>query len=228
MAPSKTPKTAASAPKKEKIFHPSSRKADQLARKALRKGKLGNLASKRSQKQNSLGMSFANRGRRLLTKGGIVDFYGFFFQALPEEGVLTLSELHSAIRDVWLSRFDEELEQEQAARRKGRPKSAKEVRLQEIKLREAEEYRTGMGECEASPNAALLDVQAEVIDLTHRATVELFRRWDQKEAAYIQLLRFVRITSTDPDIVVVSRPGKHISISGGSGTEDHEMGDIEG
>ncbi|KAG5724930.1 UPF0534 like protein [Termitomyces sp. T112] len=195
MAPSKTPKTAASAPKKEKIFHPSSRKADQLARKALRKGKLGNLASRRSQKQNSL-----------------VDFYGFFFQALPEEGVLTLSELHSAIRDVWLSRFDEELEQEQAARRKGRPKSAKEVRLQEIKLREAEEYRTGM----------------EVIDLTHRATVELFRRWDQKEAAYIQLLRFVRITSTDPDIVVVSRPGKHISISGGSGTEDHEMGDIEG
>ncbi|KAG6891222.1 hypothetical protein C0995_008474 [Termitomyces sp. Mi166 len=209
MAPSKTPKKAASAPKKEKVFHPSSRKADQLARKALRKGKLGNLASKRSQKHNSLGTLFTNRGRPFfLTEGGIVDFYGFFFQALPEEGVLTLPELHSLVRDVWLPRFNEELEQERAARRKGRPKSATEVRLEEIKLREAEEYRTGM----------------EVIDLTHPATVELFRRWDQKEAAYIQLLRFVRITSTDPDIVVVSRPGKHVSIL----SEDHEMGDIEG
>ncbi|KAG6891558.1 hypothetical protein C0992_004416 [Termitomyces sp. T32_za158] len=195
MAPNKTPKKAVSVPKKEKVFHPSSRKADQLARKALRKGKLGNLASKRSQKQNSL-----------------VDFYGFFFQSLPEEGVLTLPELHSIIRDVWLSRFDEELEQEQTARRKGRPKSAKELRLEEIKLREAEEYRTGM----------------EVIDLTHPATVELFRLWDQKEAAYIQLLRFVRITSTDPDIVVVSRPGKHKSILAASESSDHEMGNIEG
>lgn len=71
--------------------------------------------------------------------------YGFFYHAIPEEGVLTLEELHQIIREVWLMRFDEELEQEKATRRKGRPKSAKEVKLEELKLREAEEYRTGMG-----------------------------------------------------------------------------------
>jgi translation machinery-associated protein 16 len=46
---------------------------------------------------------------------------------------------------VWLTRHDDELEQERAARRKGRPKSTKELKLEEIKLRESEQYRTGMG-----------------------------------------------------------------------------------
>ena len=83
------------------------------------------------------------------------DFYGFFFHAIPEEQqvepgigtVLTLPELHELVSDVWLTRHDAELEEERAARRKGRPKSAKEQKLEEVKLREAEEYRTGMGEC---------------------------------------------------------------------------------
>jgi translation machinery-associated protein 16 len=59
--------------------------------------------------------------------------------------VLTLEELHNIIREVWLTRFDEELEQEKASRRKGRPKSVRQAQLEELKLREAEEYRTGMG-----------------------------------------------------------------------------------
>jgi len=179
MAPSKTPK-ATPAIKKEKVYHPSSRKAGQLARNALRKGKLGNLASKRGQKHNSM-----------------VDVYGFFYHAIPTEGILTLEDLHHIISDVWLTRFDEELEQEKLARRRGRPKSAKEMKLEEIKLRESEEYRTGM----------------EVPDLTHPATVEIFRRWDQKELAFIQLLRFIRIFSTQPEVTVISRPGKHLSIT---------------
>ncbi|KAH9479455.1 Translation machinery-associated protein 16 [Psilocybe cubensis] len=168
MAPASTSKAAAATKKvkKEKLFHPASRKAGQLARHALRKGKL-------------------------------VDLYGFFYHAVPEEGVLTLEELHHIISDVWLTRFDEELEAERSARRKGRPKSAKEMKLEELKLREAEIYRTGM----------------EVIDLTHPPTVELFRRWDQKEVAFIQLLRFIRIFSTDPQLALVSRPGKHLSIT---------------
>ncbi|GLB41778.1 putative translation machinery-associated protein 16 [Lyophyllum shimeji] len=199
MAPSQSAKASKAPQKKEKIFHPSSRKAAQLARTALRKGKLGNLASKRGQKNNSL-----------------VDFYGFFYHALPEEGVLTLPELHHIVGDIWLTRFDEELEQERAARRIGRPKSAREMKLEEIKLREAEEYRTGM----------------EVPDLTHPATVEVFRRWDQKELAYIQLLRFIRITSVELEVVVVSRPGKHASVVGNSASsekqEDQGMGDAEG
>ena len=61
MAPSTTAKTnSATKPKKvvkkEKIFHPSSRKAGQLTRQAHRKSRLQNLASKRSQKHNSLGV----------------------------------------------------------------------------------------------------------------------------------------------------------------------------
>jgi len=110
--------------------------------------------------------------------------------------VLSLEDLHHVVRDIWLTRFDDELEAEKSWRRKGRPKSAKEVKLEEMKLREADIYRTGM----------------EIVDLTHPPTVELFRRWDQKEVAFIQLLRFVRISSTNPDVVVVSRPGKHSTI----------------
>ena len=59
---------------------------------------------------------------------------------------MTLPELHELVADAWLTRNDAELEEEQAARRKGRPKSTKERKLEELKLREAEEYRTGMGE----------------------------------------------------------------------------------
>lgn len=150
MAPSETIKTTASKSKKEKIFHPGSRKAEQLARKALRKGKLGDLSSKRSQKHDTRGeschvphFSRAVADRHLCC---IVDFYGFFFHALPEEGALTLPELHTLIRDVWLTRHDQELQQGRAVRRKGRPKSVREEKLEDIKLIEAEQYRTGIGE----------------------------------------------------------------------------------
>lgn len=172
MAPSKSTKQA-------KVFHPDSRKAAQLARTQLRKNKL---SVARSQKT-----------KKLVSQA---DVYGFFYHALPPEGVLSLQELHSLVRDAWLTRHDHELEEEKSARRKGRPKSMKEVKLEEIKLRESEEYRTGM----------------EVLDLTHTANVELFRKWDQTEAAYVQMLRFIRITSTDPTVAVLSRPGRHPSL----------------
>lgn len=60
MAPSKTGKSAATAAKKssakkEKVFHPQSRKADQLSRKSLRKEKMGGLATGRNKKHNLLG-----------------------------------------------------------------------------------------------------------------------------------------------------------------------------
>ncbi|KAH9893475.1 hypothetical protein C8Q73DRAFT_647922 [Cubamyces lactineus] len=168
---------APSGKKKEKVFHPNSRKAGQLVRTQLRKSKLVELAKERSKKQ-----------------GTQVSIYNFFYHALPpEEGVLSLEELHYIVKDVWLTRHDQELEAEKASRRKGRPKSAKEMKLEEQKLREVELYRTGM----------------EVIDLTHPTNVELFRKWDQKEAAYIQQLRFIRISSTSPDTVIVSRVGQH-------------------
>lgn len=57
-----------------------------------------------------------------------------------------MEELHFVVRDIWLPRFDQDLEAEKAARRKGRPKSTKEQKLEEQKLRDIEEYRTGIGE----------------------------------------------------------------------------------
>ena len=52
-------------------------------------------------------------------------------------------------------------------------------------------------------------VHLEIIDLSHPTNVDLFRQWDQKEVAYIQQLRMIRISSSSPEVVVVSRPGKH-------------------
>lgn len=199
---------------KEKIFHPSSRRAGQLARHAHRKSRLENLASKRSQKYNSLG-ALISKTVVIFPDYQSVDVYGFFYHAIPEEGVLTLEELHQIIREVWLTRFDQELEQEKATRRKGRPKSAKEIKLEELKLRAVEEYRTGMGKIFIRHIlSAKLTLFLEVPDLTHALTVELFRRWDQKELAFTELLRFIRIFSFQPDTIVVSKPGKHFSITG--------------
>ena len=102
-----------------------------------------------------------------------MNIYTFFYHSLPPEGELTLEELHFVVRDVWLARLDSELEAERAARRKGRPKSTKEQKLEEQKLREAEVYRTGMGECmrPPAPLAARLIQVSEVIDLTHPPTL---------------------------------------------------------
>lgn len=153
--------------------------------------------------------------------------YGFFFHALPESGTLTLEELHELIRGVWLTRHDEELEQERAARRKGRPKSVKETKLEDVKLVEAEEYRTGMG--------MLINIHfvthnhpdrytfSEVLDLTHPANVQLFRQWDQKELAYVQQLRHIRIFSQQPETAVVSQPGKHQFLIKGNEDRQQDM-----
>jgi len=134
---------------------------------------------------------------------------------------LSLPELHELVADVWLTRHDAELEEERAARRKGRPKSTKEQKLEEAKLREAEEYRTGIGE----PRSFLLhfvfwcdhrcDVtsELEVPDLTHLENVALYRTWDQREVAFVQLLRFIRISSAKPDTTILSKPGNHPSLA---------------
>ena len=59
------------------------------------------------------------------------------------------------------------------------------------------------------PQSSTVCLAAEVIDLTHPKNVELFRQWDQKEAAYVQQLRFIRISSASPETVVLSRAGHH-------------------
>ena len=59
------------------------------------------------------------------------------------------------------------------------------------------------------PRQLKLTFTAEVIDLTHPINVEVFRKWDQKEVAYTDLLRFIRISGAGPETATVSRPGKH-------------------
>jgi len=148
MAPTKTSKTssATTKTKKEKVFHPQSRKADQLARKSIRKDKLAGQSSDRKTKNSILGWTtFSCFKVYLSTSLSIADFYGFFYHSLPPEGALSLDDLHNLIANVWLKRFDEELEAERASRRKGRPKSTKEQKLEELKLRESVLYRTGFG-----------------------------------------------------------------------------------
>lgn len=171
----------------------------------------------------------------LILNFAVVDVYSFFYHAVPpDSGALTLEELHDIVKNIWLTRHDIDLEAEQAARRKGRPKSAKELKLEEIKLREAEEYRTGMGQISSRfhvifSNNSSITSSTEVIDLTHTPTVELFRKWDQKEFAYIQMLRFIRISSSDPTIFAVSKPGKHrtlcnnVNVEHSDSSQDQEM-----
>ena len=147
----------------------------------------------------------------------LVDVLGFFYCAIPPEGELLLDELHLIIRDIWLTRHDKDLEQERAKRRKGRPKSTKEIQVEELKVREAEEYRTGLGSSLFNTSANLSEPQLisflflvlEVPDLTREVNVDLFRGWDQKEVGYLQMLRYIRISSTDPEKTTVSRPGQH-------------------
>ena len=155
-----------------------------------------------------------HRGFPDLTVVFPVDVFGFFYSALPPEGELSLDELHLIVRDIWLSRHDEDLEQERAKRRKGRPKSTKEMQIEELKIREAEEYRTGFGSflwghLHELASHFLRILPIELPDLTHEINVELFRGWDQKEGGYLQMLRYIRISSTDPENIVVSRPGQH-------------------
>lgn len=132
-------------PRKEKLFHPLSRKADQLVRAQHRKSKLQELAKERTKKQEVEGALLQSDVDFALLKQATVDIYSFFYHAIPPEGVLSLEDLHTIVRDVWLARYDGVLEEEKAARRPGRPKSTREQRIEELKLREAEEYRAGLG-----------------------------------------------------------------------------------
>ncbi|KAJ1306788.1 hypothetical protein OPQ81_007774 [Rhizoctonia solani] len=164
-------------PNKEKVFHPQSRKAGQLERTQLRKAKLANASSK--------------RGKNLVTKA---DRYAFFFHALPPDvSALSLPEIHDIIQSVWLARHDESLEAEQSSRRPGRPPSARELALLEMKRQDEEVYRTGL----------------TLPDLTDPETVTLFRAWEDKshDPAYLHLLRSIRVSRENPDKMVVEHIG---------------------
>jgi translation machinery-associated protein 16 len=52
----------------------------------------------------------------------------------------------------------------------------------------------------------------EVVDLTSPVNVALVRRWKQDDRAYLDILRYVRITSQNPSQLVVGRLGTHQSL----------------
>jgi translation machinery-associated protein 16 len=77
----------------------------------------------------------------------LADRYAFFFHALPPDvPSLSLPEVHDIIQSVWLTRHDGALEAERASRRPGRPPSARELALLEMKRQDEEVYRTGLSE----------------------------------------------------------------------------------
>ncbi|CAE6482006.1 unnamed protein product [Rhizoctonia solani] len=164
-------------PTKEKVFHPQSRKAGQLERAQLRKSKLADASSK--------------RGKNLVAKA---DRYAFFFHALPPDvPSLSLPEIHDIIQSIWLVRHDEPLQAEQSSRRPGRPPSARELALLEMKRQDEEVYRTGL----------------TIPDLTDPETVTLFRAWEDKshDPAYLHLLRSIRVSRDNPEMIVVEHIG---------------------
>jgi translation machinery-associated protein 16 len=144
MGHAKTVKNAAPGTR-EKIFHPQSRKADQIARSNLRKDKMSAAASIRRKRDAAQGASLRPPTRPHTETPPTVDIYTFFFHALPPTGTLTLPELHAVVTDAWLPRHSAALDAERAARRPGRPPSAREAALAAATDREAEEYRSGLG-----------------------------------------------------------------------------------
>jgi hypothetical protein len=70
MGHAKTVKNAAPG-KKEKIFHPQSRKADQIARSNLRKDKLQAAGSKRRKRDAAVGMFSMTLKLRVETASGM-------------------------------------------------------------------------------------------------------------------------------------------------------------
>jgi len=130
------------------------------------------------------------RGRKQAEQA---DRYAFFFNELPYDvPCLSLEDLHRLVRERWLSRWDADLEQERSLRRKGRPKSTRESELEELKLRDAEEYRTGL----------------ELPDLTDEHNVGLLRQWENADPAYLNILRFIRICGECPDLMHITRSGR--------------------
>lgn len=75
---------------------------------------------------------------------------------------------------------------------------------------------------------SLLDTHSEVPDLTHPENIALYRTWDQREVAFIQALRFIRISSTNPELATLSKPGKHPSLAPSLTTRPGDPMDIEG
>ncbi|KAI9273643.1 translation machinery-associated protein 16 [Sporodiniella umbellata] len=126
-------------------IHPYSRKAHQLSRVYQRREKMA-----KKEKQKSV--------------NPIGDRWLWFRYAMDEDKtVITRPEIHDLI-EIYLARNDEELEELENSRNKGHrtPKTPRQDLLEALKLREANEYISGL----------------ELPDLTNGKVVKLLREWD--------------------------------------------------
>lgn len=115
--------------KGKKDLHPKSRKVLQTARVGLRTKRINETKKERTRVEE-------DRIQRLL----------WFVKAMDaDRASLSVDEVHG-ICETFLSRLDEELEQERGERRAGRPKSKRQEELEAAKEREALEYaKAGLG-----------------------------------------------------------------------------------
>ena len=69
----------------------------------------------------------------------------FFAEGLTESNTcLSLDDLHELVQ-LYVARFDDELEEEMSARRPGRAKTAQQERLEQSRAVAENEYREGIG-----------------------------------------------------------------------------------
>lgn len=197
--------------KKEKVFHPDSRKAGQLARVQLRKSKLADAHSKRVRKNAATGaLDLCLAAQTDAARSGQVRL---LLPRHPARGRLLNARRPARARARRLAR---------PPRPRTRPRTRSppqgtaperaRIRARANKAARVRGVPIGHRCVRSLPPAVRSLTFAEVPDLTHPANVALFRRWDEAEAAYVDLLRFIRISSTKPDQIVVSRPGKHSTL----------------
>lgn len=75
----------------------------------------------------------------------------FFHHALSGPQPLSLPSLRALVSDVYLTRNDERINELEAERRPGRPKTKEHMELEEIRKVEHAEWETGFGELATGP-----------------------------------------------------------------------------
>ena len=126
--------------------------------------------------------AISHDSKNSLTSAQPVQRLLWFVKAMDENRArLSVAEMHE-ICEKFLARLDEDLEQERAARRSGRPMSKHQEELEAAKTREAHEYaKEGLGRFAtwpASRTSVLRFMHTPVLpDLTDESSVVSVRYW---------------------------------------------------
>lgn len=133
--------------KSKGAMHPKGRKFKQLNRATLREGKIQTKKSKHHERKEVENLRYV--------------FLQEAVQNRPDNEVFTMEDMELFI-EAFLTRDDEEIEQLQSDRRKGRPPTNRHSLLENKRREEQQEYDSGY----------------EIPDLRDKLTVELLRSWN--------------------------------------------------